>query len=165
MGIDMAMHIEVKKATEDLLQEIMAVDSYVYHIGLNWYVRRYVGKEFALLYDEDGVAGYAVAVPIAKPMYDALVSGVVVNDIDLNEEMFLSQSDYYYLASAVVIPMYRKKGWGNQLVDTALNHIKGQCVALVVSEAGEKLAKRHLTKVKDLPLGRAIYAGEINEPD
>ena len=92
------MHIEEVKLTKENLIKIKEIDNTFYtkeSINLDWYLERYNKNHSAiLLLDGDKVVGYIISVPIKKELYDTIINGVIINDLQINPQMFINKSEY-----------------------------------------------------------------------
>ena len=78
--------------TRETLEEIRKIDLEFYpNIGLiDWYLSRYKPWHSAFVALDDGkMIGYFVAVPVRKELYDAILNGVMVDDLGINPDMYL----------------------------------------------------------------------------
>ena len=142
------MRVEKVSLTKDNLLKIKSIDETFYksNLDINWYLERYTNKHNGyLLYDNNKVVGYIVSVPIKKELYDALVNGVLLNDININPDMFIEDSYYNYIVSIVILEEYRYQGMGNLLLEALLNNVKnGLYCALTISKEGSILANKYM---------------------
>ncbi|MBE6147225.1 MAG: GNAT family N-acetyltransferase [Firmicutes bacterium] len=143
--------MEVKKIflTKENLLEIQKIDDNFYTnaiTGIDWYLERYNKNHYAYcLFDDDKIVGYIVSVPIKKELYDTIVNGVLLNDLHINPQMFLNESNYNYIVSCVIKEEYRYKNYGKLLMETLLNDLKDSyACCLTISKAGYKLANNYL---------------------
>lgn len=142
------MKIEKVNLTEENLLKIQDIDDLFYTnaiTGINWYLKRYNEHHtaYVLVDKKDNFCGYVVAVPIKKELYDAIINGVITNDIHINPKMFVNKSKYYYLYSIVLLEKYRYRGWGTKLLNKLLEEIKDKkyCV-LTVSKDGYNIMNK-----------------------
>lgn len=142
------MHIEEINLTKDNLIKIKQIDDTFYkkdNITLEWLLERYKDTHKGLLlFNQDKVVGYIVAVPIKKELYDTIVNGVITNDLQVNPNMFVDESDYYYIVSCVILKEYRGKGYGNKMLKLILENKEKNYCALTISEDGYNLVKNHM---------------------
>lgn len=138
--------ITKESLTKETLIKIKKIDDLFYNdIKIEWYLARYHNFNYGyLVYDEDKFVGYLIAVPITKALWQALTSGVLINDYDINPKMFIKNSKYYYIVSCNIKPNYRKSGLGSKLMTTLLSENKGRFVALTITEDGFKLANKYM---------------------
>ena len=114
------MKVEKISLTKDNLLKIKSIDETFYksNLDIDWYLERYTNKHNGyILYDNDKAVGYNVSVPIKKELYDALINGVLLNDININPNMFIEDSYYNYIVSIVILEEYRHQGMGNLLLE------------------------------------------------
>ena len=143
------MKIEKVYLTKENLIKIEKIDQLVYKNaipGIDWYLERYNSKHYAYcLIDKNEIVGYIVSVPIKKELYDAIVNGVLINDLHLNPGMYVTESDYNYIVSCVIKKEYRHKNYGKLLMETVLVDLNN-CYAccFVISNDGYKLANKYL---------------------
>ena len=147
--------------TRETLEEIRKIDLEFYpNIGpIDWYLSRYKPwhSVFAAM-DDEKMAGYFVAVPVRKELYDAVLSGVLVDDLGVNPEMYLEESEYFYAVSVVVQKAYRGRNLSRQLLDAYFSKYpdKKTCL-LAVSRNGYRLAGHYFSLVKDLPGNIGVF--------
>ena len=75
--------------TKEVLNEIRAIDLEFYpNIGpLAWYLARYKPwHHIFVATDEDRIVGYFAALPVRKELYDAVLNGVLVDDLGINPD-------------------------------------------------------------------------------
>ncbi len=103
--------------------------------------------------------GYFVAVPVRKELYDAILNGVMVDDLGINPDMYLQESEYYYAVSIVIQETYRGRNISMQLLDAYFSKCpdKKTCL-LAVSKSGHHLAEHYFSLVKDLSENVAVFA-------
>ena len=140
--------------TRETLEEIREIDLEVYpNIGsIDWYLARYKPWHSAFAAMDDGrMIGYFVAVPVRKELYNAILNGVLVDDLGVNPNMFLKESEYYYAVSIVIRKAYRGRNISRQMLDMYFSRLpdKKTCL-LAVSRNGYRLAGHYFTLVKDL---------------
>src|SRR5574344_1061289 len=122
--------MKIKKIylTKENLLKIQDLDD-LYYVntitGINWYLERYNENNFAyVIVDEhEKYCGYIMAAPITKEFYNAITSGVIINDVYVNPKMFINKSNYYYIYSIVILEEYRKKGFGIKLLNELLKEV------------------------------------------
>lgn len=138
---------KVPLSKENLL-EIAKIDSCFYNTNakeIDEYLERYIGTQCAfILLDKNKIVGYVVSVPIKKELYDAIISGVLINDSCINSEMFVNESTYNYLYSCVILKEYRNKRYGSLLMEALLSDLKGKLCALTISKEGYKLMNKYM---------------------
>ena len=147
--------------TREILEEIRKIDLEFYpNIGLiDWYLSRYKPwhSAFAAMHDEKMI-GYFVAVPVRKELYDAILSGVLVDDLGVNPDMFVKESEYYYAVSIVIQKEYRGRNISRQMFDAYFSKYpdKKTCL-LAVSKNGYRLAEHYFSLVKDLSENVGVF--------
>lgn len=67
---------------------------------------------------------HIVLVPIKKELYDAIINGVLLNDLDVNPAMYVNNSNYNYIVSCVIKEKYIHKNYGKLLVENVLHDLK-----------------------------------------
>ena len=140
--------------TRETLEEIRKIDLEFYpNIGpIDWYLSRYKPwhSAFAAM-DEEKMVGYFVAVPVRKELYDAILNGVLVDDLGVNPDMVLKESEYYYAVSMVIREAYRGRNLSRQMMDMYFGRYpdKKTCL-LAVSKKGYRLAGHYFSLVKDI---------------
>ena len=148
--------------TRETLEEIRRIDLEFYpNIGLiDWYLSRYKPwhSAFAAM-DDEKMIGYFVAVPVRKELYDAILSGVLVDDLGVNPDMFVKESEYYYAVSIVIRKAYRGRNIGRQMLDMYFSKFpdKKTCL-LAVSRNGYRLAGHYFSLVKDISENVGVFA-------
>lgn len=121
------MKIEKIYLTKDNLKKIKKIDDLYYKgenkTDLNWYLERFSSKHigYVLLNGKSEYIGYIISVPVKKELYDALIGGVLVNDININPDMFINKSKYNYIVSFVILEEYRHMGLGVELIKNIIN--------------------------------------------
>ena len=142
------MKIEEVNLTKENLIKIENIDNTFYKndiTGIDWYLQRYNKDHKAiLLFDNDKCVGYCVFVPIKKELYEALVNGVLINDVNINPKMYINKSKYNYVVSSVILKEYRGKGYATLMIEKLLENITGKFVALTISSDGYKLASKFM---------------------
>ena len=142
------MKIEEVNLTKDNLIKIEEIDNTFYKndiTGIDWYLQRYNENHKAvLLFDNDKCVGYCVYVPIKKELYEALVNGVLINDVNINPKMYINESEYNYVVSSVILKEYRGKGYATLMIERLLKNKTGKFVALTISNDGYKLASKFM---------------------
>ena len=142
------MHIEEINLTKENLIKIKEIDDTFYdkdNISIEWLFERYKDTYKGLvLCDKEKIVGYITAVPIKKELYDTIINGVIVNDLQINPNMFVDESNYYYIVSIVIKKEYRGKGFGSKMLKLILeNKNKNYCV-LTISDDGYNLIKKYM---------------------
>ena len=90
--------------TREKLEKIREIDCTFYKDvkDIEWYVKRYNRFHYAyMLVEGDREVGYIMSVPIRKQLYDAIRSGVLIGDYDVNPNMYLTESYYNYIVSCL----------------------------------------------------------------
>ena len=146
---DGIVKIEKIYLTKENLLKIEKIDDSFYTnaiTGIDWYLERYNEKHSAYcLIDENEIVGYILSVPIKKELYDAIINGVLVNDLHINPDMYLNESEYNYIVSCVIKKEYRYKNYGKLLMETVLSDLNNRYVCcLTISKDGYKLANKYL---------------------
>ena len=147
--------------TREVLEEIRRIDLEFYpNIGsIDWYLSRYKPwhSAFAAM-DAETLVGYFVAVPVRKELYDAILNGVLVDDMGINPDMYLKESEYYYAVSIVIQEAYRGRNISKQLFDMYFSKYpdKKTC-ALAVSRDGYRLAGHYFSLVKNISENVAAF--------
>ena len=142
--------------TRDVLEEIRKIDLQVYGniSGIDWYLSRYRPWHSAFVAMDGGrIIGYVTAVPVRKDLYDAILNGVLVDDLGINPDMFVRDSEYMYASSIVIEKAYRKQNTGRLLAELMTARFRGKKLCLMtVTREGRKLAGycfRHWKKLTD----------------
>ena len=148
--------------TRDTLEEIRKIDLEFYpNIGsIDWYLSRYKPwhSAFAAM-DDEKMIGYFVAVPVRKELYDAILNGVLVDDLGVNPHMVLKESEYYYAVSIVIQKAYRGRNISRQMLDMYFSRFpdKKTCL-LAVSRDGYRLAEHYFSLVKEISEDVSVFA-------
>lgn len=149
------MKIEKVYLTKENLLKIEKIDDSFYKddiTGIDWYLQRYNSKHYAYcLIDKTEIVGYIVSVPIKKELYDAIINGVLLNDLHINPDMYVTKSEYNYIVSCVIKKEYRYKNYGKLLMEKVFDDLNN-CYAccLTISKDGYKLANKYLKLKKKL---------------
>lgn len=147
--------------TNDVIDMIINIDKTFYEKvnDEKWYKERYNRFHYAyILMDEEKPVGYILSVPIRKQLYDAIKSGVLINDTDVNPNMIVNESYYNYITSCVILEEYRNKGYGKNLLETLLQNGRGFYIALTISNNGYKLARTYMDEM--LKINNLMYVFE-----
>ena len=147
--------------TRETLEEIRKIDLEFYpNIGLiDWYLSRYKPWHSAFVaMDDEKMIGYFVAMPVRKELYDAILSGVLVDDLGVNPDMFVKESEYYYAVSIVIRKEYRGRNISGKLLDAYFSRYsdKKTCL-LAVSRNGYRLAQHYFSLKKDISEDIGIF--------
>ena len=159
----MATTIEIKEVsmTKEVLEKIREIDLNVYpNIGpIDWYLARYKPWHTALAAMAGGeIVGYIASLPARKELYDAIINGVLIDDLGINPDMFLKESEYRYIGSVVLKPEYRGRNIGRRLLDAFIEtHGDKRVCMIAVSKAGHRLAEHYFTLAKELPGGVSVF--------
>ena len=150
--------------TRETLEEIRKIDLEFYpNIGsIDWYLSRYKPwhSAFAAM-DDERMVGYFVAVPVRKELYDAVLNGVLVDDLGVSPDMYLKESEYYYAVSIVIRQAYRGRNISRQMFDMYFSrHPDKKTCLLAVSRSGRRLAEHYFSLVKDIPGNVGIFVSQ-----
>ena len=156
------MQIEKIYLNKDNLIKIKQIDDEFFKediTPLDWYIERYTSKHTGyIIKDNDKIIGYLVAVPIKKEAYNAIINGVIINDIHLNPDMFVEKSRYHYIIAFVLLDEYRHKGLGTSLIKSVIKHVeKGKYCTLTVSKEGASLSKKFMKLKQQLNDEVAVF--------
>ena len=150
--------------TRDILEEIRKIDLAFYpNIGqIDWYLSRYKPWHSAFVAMDDGkLIGYFVAVPVRKELYDAVLNGVLVDDMGINPDMYLKESEYYYAVSIVIQEAYRNRNISRQLLDMYFGkHPDKKTCLLAISKGGYHLAEHYFTLVKAISENVGVFVSQ-----
>lgn len=160
------MKFEKVKLTKENIKEIKKIDDIFYQdddLDLNWYLDRYTEKHMGyLIKDNNKVVGYLVSVPIKKVFYKALISGVLINDTNVNPDMFVTHSKYNYIISFVLLPDYRHKGIGSELIKSVIKSVNhGYYCSLAISKEGNALSRKFMKLKKHINDNISVYEIKI----
>lgn len=134
--------LKIKKIDDSFYKKAIA--------GIKWYLERYNEKHYAFcLINGEEIVGYIVSVPIKKELYDAIINGVLINDLHINPDMYVTESEYNYIVSCIIKEEYRYKNYGKLLMEKVLSNLNN-CYAccLTITKDGYKLANKFL-KLKE----------------
>lgn len=156
---------EVRLDIENL-KKIKKIDSTFYkneELTLDWYLERYNSNHRAIILenDKDEYVGYLVSVPVTKELYVAIKNGILLNDIYINPQHFLNESNYNYLVSILILNEYRNKGYGKKILEFYLEkNINNKCCALAITDDGFRLCNKKMNLVKILNKQTAVFVKE-----
>ena len=150
--------------TRETLEEIRKIDLEFYpNIGpIDWYLARYKPWHCAFAaMDGEKMIGYFVAMPVRKELYDTILNGVLVDDLGVNPDMYLKESDYYYAVSVVIREAYRGRNLSRRMFDMYFSKYpdKKTCL-LAVSRSGRRLAEHYFSLVKDLSENVSVFVSQ-----
>lgn len=157
------MKIEKIPLNKENLIKIKKIDDLYFTediTDLNWYLERYTTKHTAYVIkdNQDNYQGYIIAVPIKKVLYKAITNGVLINDININPDMFVNKSKYHYIASFVILEKHRHKGLGLKLIKSIIKLVdKGYYCALVMSNEGDAISKKYMHLKKKINENISVY--------
>lgn len=161
------MRVEKINLTKEKLLKIKKIDDSFYindKLNIDWYTERY--KEFhngyLLINEKEEAVGYIIVVPVKKELYDAIISGVLVNDIHINPNMFIERSNYHYLSSFVLKKEYRHQNYGLLLINELAKDVKGNICCLAVSEDGNHKAEEYMNLKEKLNDKVSVFEIKIN---
>ena len=150
--------------TKEILEEIRKIDLEFYpNIGpIDWYLSRYKPWHSAFAAMDDGkMIGYFVAVPVRKELYDAILNGVLADDLGVSPDMFLKESEYYYAVSIVIQEAYRGRNISRQLLNAYFSrHPDKKTCLLAVSRNGYRLAEHYFSLVKEIPGNIGVFVSQ-----
>lgn len=142
------MEIIEKKLTKEKLLKIKEIDDTFYKdtiVNFNWYLERYNENHKGIfLQDGERIVGYLVTVPIKKELYDAITNGILLGDMSINPSMFITNSNYYYISSCVILKEYCHQGYGTLMMEKLFQNTKGKFCVLTISNEGYYLAQKFL---------------------
>ena len=147
--------------TKEVLEQIREIDLQVYpNIGsIDWYLARYKPWHTALAAMDNGeIVGYIASLPARKELYDAILNGVLIDDLGINPDMFLKDSAYCYAGSVVLKTAYRGGNISRRLLDSFMERHRDKKVFLIaVSKEGRHLAEHYFSLAKELPGGIGVF--------
>lgn len=143
------MKIEKVNLTKENLLKIKKIDDLFYtkdKLEFEWYLQRYKESHYAyfLIDDNSDVVGYMVSVPIKRELYDTIVNGVLINDLNINPRMYVTESEYNYIVSCVINEEYRYKNYGKRLLENLLKDLNGYICCLTISKDGYNLISKYM---------------------
>ena len=159
----MASTIEIKEVslTKEVLEEIREIDLQIYpNMGpIDWYLARYKPWHSAFVaMDEGRIVGYIASLPARKELYDAVLNGVLIDDLGINPDMFLKESEYGYIGSVALKAEYRGRGVSRQLFDAFVGRYADKKLCMIaVTPAGRHLSERYFSLAKELPGGVGAF--------
>ena len=147
------------------LQDVIDLDFAAYkdsHLKKEWYKERYnkTKSDLIICYNSelDDVIGYIMVSPIKEDLYKAIINGVLGGDIDINPEMFVDKSDYYYISSCVIRDEYQKQGLGSFLMRTVTRKYQNKYLcAISISEGGYKILSKYLKIQWTIPNNKYVF--------
>ena len=71
--------------------------------------------------DAGEIVGYLTSLPARKELYDAILNGVLIDDMGVNPDMFLQESEYRYFESLVLKTEYRGRNISRRLLDACIH--------------------------------------------
>ena len=150
--------------TRETLEEIRKIDLEFYpNIGqIDWYLSRYKPwhSAFAAM-DGERMIGYFAVMPVREELYDAVLNGVLVDDLGVNPDMYLKESEYYYAVSIVIREAYRGRNLSRQMLDAYFSrHPDKKTCLLAVSRGGRRLAEHYFTLVKELSENVSVFVSK-----
>ena len=152
--------------TREILEEIREMDlEFCRGIGpIDWYLDRYKPWHTALVArEEEKIIGYLAYLPIRKELYEAVVNGVLVDDLGISPDMFLKESPYYYAGSILIREEYRGRNLSRQLLDAyAERYPEKKTCLIAISGGGYRLARHYFTLVKETAGSIGIF---VSHPD
>ena len=150
--------------TKEILEEIRALDVCFYpNIGpIDWYLARYKPwHRFLVAMDKESIIGYLASVPVRKELYDAVLNGVLVDDLGINPDMYLKDSPYYYAGSILIKENYRGLNISRRLLDAYIEKYRDRKTCLIaVSKSGYRLAEHYFSLVKNLSENVSVFASK-----
>lgn len=142
------MKIIKQQLTKDILKNVRKIDKDFYHsnkLTLEWYLERYKPYHHGyFLYNNDQLVGYVITVPVTKNLYDTLINGVLIDDIDINPKMFIEESNYHYLVSIVLKKKYRHQGYAKAMFKKLMEENLPHLCSMIVSQEGYLLSCQFL---------------------
>lgn len=151
--------------TREKLEKIREIDCTFYKDvkDIEWYVKRYNRFHYAyMLVEGDREVGYIMSVPIRKQLYDAIRSGVLIGDYDVNPNMYLTESYYNYIVSCVILEEYRNKGYGKALMETLFETGRGLYICITISNNGYKLASLYMNEILKIDNFTYLFEKEVD---
>lgn len=136
--------------TGSLLTEIKELNKEFYgNAVLEWYIDPKVSDAKCIYYrnTEGKIKGYALVTCISEPYYNALVNGDSIDKINIDYDLYVKQSDYWYLNSIVVAKENRQEGIGTQIMEELMKIPFKHLCAFTVSEGGKALLSKYLNVV------------------
>ncbi len=160
------MKIIERKLIKSNLLKIQKIDKEFYNddsLNIEWYLRRYNEKQKGIfLLDNEKIVGYLVCVPIKKELYDAIINGVLLNDLHINPKMFVEKSNYNYIVSIVIRKDYQQKGNGSLMMKKLFENAKGKYCALTISDEGYYLAQKFLNLIVRISDKVNVFEKEVS---
>lgn len=144
-------NLDIKKVclTKDNLEKIYKIDRSFYKLDISWYLDRYNENNSAyVLVDNEKYVGYILSIPIKESLYKALYDGVLIDDTNINPNMFIKESKYYYIVSCVILTDYKNKGYGSKLMEYVIKDNVGKYISLSLSDDGFQLLNKYLPNKK-----------------
>lgn len=148
---------EIKRIIKNLDDEI----SYYTNVNISWYDRYSDNSYIYLLKDDNKIVGYLYGAFITKKLYNSFINGEIINDYLIDNEEFISNSDYIYLTSIVVKNEYRNNHYGSLLQEKFLKDNKDKkIVVLTVSNSGYALANKYFKLLRQIDDNHNIFVSK-----
>ncbi len=129
---------------------------------IEWYIKRYNRFHYAyMLVEGEKPVGYLLSVPIRKQFYDAIKSGVLMGDYDINPNMYLTESYYNYIVSCVILDEYRNNGYGDALINALFETGRGIYIMLTRTTDGYKLANSCMNEILKIDNFTFVFEKEL----
>ena len=147
--------------TKEVLEQIRQIDLQFYpNIGsIDWYLARYKPWHSAFLaLDDDRIIGYVAALPARRELYDAILDGILIDDMGINPAMFVKESEYYYAGSVLIEKEYRGLGISKRLLDQFSERYAEKKLCLIaVNSNGYRLASHYFAHWKRIAEGVDVF--------
>jgi len=157
--------IETVNLNKENLIKIKEIDNIFYKediLTIDWYLERYNDNHTGiLLFDEDKCVGYLVSVPIKKVLYETIINGAITNDLYINPNMYTNKSNYNYIVSSVILKEYRRKGYGEMMLNKLFSENKGHFCALTITKDGYKLANKNMKLIMNINENTSVFSKTI----
>lgn len=154
------MIIKEEKMNDEILKKIMHIDEMFYkeELSFSYYRKRYsVDSILYCLYDDNKLVGYITKYGIKESLYNDLINGLYKSDFEFNVNLLYDNSNYIYISSIIILSQYRKKGYGNKLLDKILSEKGKKYVAMSITEDGFNLLNNKMNFVKKVTEEVSIF--------
>lgn len=159
------MMIKKEKMTDEILKKIMYIDEMFYNekFSFSYYRERYsVDSILYCLYDDNKLVGYITKYGIKESLYNDLIKGLYESDFEFNVNLLDDNSNYIYISSIIILNEYRKKGYGNKLLEKILSEKNKKYVAMSITEDGFNLLNSKMNFVKKVTEEVSIFEFKNN---
>ena len=161
--------IEIKEVsmTREALESIRDIDLQFYPNvdPIDWYLARHKPWHTSFVATDNGeIIGYLAFLPARRELYDAILNGVLIDDSGINPDMFLKESEYFYVESLVLKAQYRKMNISRRLFNAFFDRYGDKkAITIALSQEGYRLAEHYFSLAKALSCGIGIFVSDGTE--